>query len=217
MYAGVLGFLLAVALLGAVVACGGSDQSSGSAAETAQKSASANGFSTYSVGSQGFSVAVPDSWKTASVDEVLDDASVEQLREKSPALGNALADLGKPSSVIKLLAFDPDAKNGFATNLNVGVTPLPDDVSEEEFFAANIEQVKQASGRSPDQEELDLPAGHALHINWELPGFDPAPVADQYLFYTPGRAYVLTYSALREQTDEYASTFERSVRSFQHD
>jgi hypothetical protein len=211
-YSGVLGFLLALLVL-AASACGGS---SGQSADTAQKSGSSNGFTTYSVDSQGFSIAVPDSWKTASVDELLDDDAVAALKAKSPVLGNAVDQLGKPSSFVKLLAFDTNATGGFATNLNVGITQLPDDVTQKQFFDLNVAQVRQATGKPPEQEEVDLPGGHALHITWILPGLSGDPVADQYLFYTPGKGYILTYSATSDQVHEYADTFERSANSFTH-
>ena len=213
MYSGVLGVLLAFVLFG-TLACGGSDQS----AETVQKSSSANGFTTYTVDSQGFSIAVPDSWKTASADDVIDQNAIDKLQEKSPILGQALAEIGKPSSVVKLLAYDPNVTDSFTTNLNVVVTPLPDSVTQEQFFDANVSEIRGALGKDPDHEELDLPAGHALHLNWPLPGLQDsgAPVADQYFFFSPGRGYVLTYTVAGASADEYADTFERSARSFTH-
>ena len=204
--------VLAVVLFG-MLACSRSDEST----ETAQKSGSANGYSTYTIESQGFSIAVPDSWKTASSDELLDDESLEELREKSPALGEAVDQLGDPDATIKFVAFDREVSNNFATNLNVGLIALPDNVTERDFFYANLAEIKDAVGKSPAKEEVDLPAGHALHIKWVLPGLDGAPLADQYLLFAPGRAYVLTYAALSDRVDEYAEIFQKSAETFSYD
>ena len=208
----VLVSIVAVVLFG-TLACSGSDESTQTAA---QKSGSANGYSTYSIESQGLSIAVPDSWNTASADELLDDQSLEELREKSPALGEAVEQLGDPNATIKFVAFDPAVSNNFATNLNVAVIPLPDNVTERDFFYANLAQIKDATGKSRAKEEVDLPAGHALHIKWVLPGLDGAPVADQYLLFAPGRAYVLTYAALSARVDEYAEVFQESAQTFSY-
>jgi hypothetical protein len=208
----VLVSILAVVLFG-TLACSRSDEST----DTAQKSGSANGYSTYTIESQGLSIAVPDSWNTASSDELLDDESLEELREKSPALGEAVDQLGDPDATIKFVAFDPEVSNDFATNLNVGVIPLPDDVTERDFFSANLAEIKDAIGKSPAGEEVELPAGHALHVKWVLPGLDGAPLADQYLLFAPGRGYVLTYAALSDRVDEYAEVFQRSAETFSYD
>jgi hypothetical protein len=197
-----------IALVVLVSACGGEGDSE------PRKSSSSSGFTTYTVESERFSIAVPDSWQTVSADEAVNDEVIDRLREANPTLAAAVEDLGKPSSVIKLLAYDPDTSQGFATNVNVGVTPVPEEVTEEQFFDVNVEQVQQAIGTAPTEEELDLPAGHALHVTWEVPGLEGTPVADQYLFYTKGRAFILTFSTKTDLTDEYASTFTRSARSF---
>jgi hypothetical protein len=204
--------MLAGVLVG-TLACSRSEEST----ETAQRSGSANGYSTYTIESQGLSIAVPDSWETASSDELLDDESLEELREKSPALGEAVDQLGDPDATIKFVAFDPEVSNSFATSLNVGVIPLPDNITERDFFYVNVSEITDAIGKSPAKEEIDLPAGHALHIKWVLPGLAGAPLADQYLLFEPGRGYVLTYGALRDRVDEYAEVFRRSAETFSYD
>jgi hypothetical protein len=205
-YSWVLGVSLALLVL-VGSACGGESGEP-------QEGSSSGGFTSYTVESDDFSVAVPQRWQTASADDVLTEERIDQLRETNPMIADAVESLGKPSSTIKLLAFDPAASKGFATNLNVGVIPLPEGVTEEQFFQVNIEQVTQVMGEAPEQEEVDLPAGHAMHMTWEIAGADVTSVADQYFFYRHGRGYVLTYSTRPDLTEQYASTFERSARSF---
>ena len=185
-YSWVLGVSVALVLL-AASACGGDDGPS-----EPQQGSSSGGFTTYTVESDDFSIAVPDSWQTASADEVLTEERLDALRDANPMIADAVESMGKPSSTIKLLALDPVPSEGFTTNLNVGVTPLPEEVTEEQFFRVNTEQVKQVTGESPEQEEVDLPAGHALHMTWAIPGSDVTSVADQYLFRRDGRGYVLS-------------------------
>jgi hypothetical protein len=108
-------------------ACNGLCRLFGGAAEDPER----GGYTTYTVESQHFSIAVPDSWNTASVDKAIDKEAINRSRGANPTLAQAVKELGKPSSVIKLLAFDPKIRNGFATNLNVAVTSLPGNVNEE--------------------------------------------------------------------------------------
>ena len=207
--------LLATLILFAAIACGGSGESAETAAQKARaRTASRPTRST----SQNFSIAIPDDWEIGSVDELLDEESADRLRQENPTLADAVDQLGDPRSVIKLIAYDPDANNGFATNFNVAVFALPDDASEQQFYDLNVAQVEDGIGKAPAQEELELPGGrHALHVTWVIPGAEGSPVADQYLLFSPGRGYVLTYSALEERMDEYAHTFEQSAESFRYD
>ena len=145
--------LLATLILFAAIACGGSGESAETAA---QKGASSNGFTTFTVDSQHFSIAVPDDWEIGSVDELLDEESADRLRQESPTLADAVDQLGDPRSVIKLIAYDPDANNGFATNFNIAVFALPDDASEQQFYDLNVAQVEDGIGKAPAQEELEL-------------------------------------------------------------
>jgi hypothetical protein len=207
----VVSVLLATLALLAAIGCGGSDQPAETAAQTGE---SANGFTPYKVESQNFSVAVPDSWEIGSVDELLNENTADRLRQENPKLADAVDQLGDPGTVIKLIAYDPETSNGFSTNFNVGVFALPDAATEQQFYDLNVEQVRKGIGQAPSREELDLPGGHALHITWVIPGAAGAPVVDQYLFFSPGRGYVLTYSTLKENMDEYADTFEQSAESF---
>jgi hypothetical protein len=211
---GVVSLLLATLVLLAPIACGGSGQSAETAAE---KGESSNGFTRYTVDSQNFSVAVPDDWEIGSVDELLDEDTADRLRQENPKLADAVDQLGNPGSVIKLIAYDPDTSNGFSTNFNVGVFALPDDATEQQFYDLNVAQVEDGIGKAPAQEELELAGGRALHITWVIPGTEGSPVADQYLLFSPGRGYVLTYSALKERMDEYADTFEQSAESFRYE
>jgi hypothetical protein len=206
--------LLATLILFAAIACGGSGESAETAA---QQGESSGGFTTYTVDSQNFSIAIPDDWEIGSVDELLDEESADRLRQENPTLADAVDQLGDPRSVIKLIAYDPDANNGFATNFNVAVFALPDDASEQQFYDLNVAQVEDGIGKAPAQEELELAGGrHALHVTWVIPGAEGSPVADQYLVFSPGHGYVLTYSALEERMDEYAHTFEQSAETFRY-
>lgn len=211
-YSSVVTFLLTTLVL-LPIACGGSDQSAQTAAQTGQ---SANGFTRYTVESQNFSIAVPESWEIGSVDELRNEDTADRLRQENPKLADAVDQLGDPGSVIKLIAYNPDTSDGFSTNLNVAVFALPDDATEQEFFDLNVAQVRDGIGKAPAQEELDFPGGHALHITWVIPGASGSPVADQYLLFSPGRGYVLTYGTLKESMDEYADTFEQSAESFRY-
>jgi hypothetical protein len=207
--------LAALALSG----CGGGGGGSGGAtgADAPQKSGTDAGYSTHTVSSQQFSLAVPTGWKTASVDKVLNDAAIDQMTANNPSLGSAIKELGKPSSFIKFLAFDPETKNNFATNVNVGVTDVPSGVTAQQFYDANLAQIEQVFGiATPANEEVTLPAGPALRLNYEQEG-PPKIATQQYLVLGDGKGYILTFTTLPELTSEYAPIFERAARSFKFD
>ena len=167
---------------------------------------------------QNFSIAIPDDWEIGSVDELLNEESADRLRQENPTLADAVDQLGDPRSVIKPIAYDLDANNGFATNFNVAVFALSGRCKR-----AAVLRPQRGAGRGRDRQSPRAGGTRASRRPPCAPRHvgDPwcrgSPVADQYLLFSPGRGYVLTYSALEERMDEYAHTFEQSAESFRYD
>jgi hypothetical protein len=106
--------LLAVLATGGFAACGGGDDEPTRVGE-------ADGLATYEVESSGFSIGVPADWQAVDADEAFEKETLEAMREADPELAPILDAIAAPDSPIRLVAVDPDADDGFATNVNVVV------------------------------------------------------------------------------------------------
>ena len=102
----------------ALVSCGGSDDPKANETEA--------GFTVYEVSSGGFEIAVPNSWRVASSDDVFDDETILEMSQQVPELSRFFESLESPGSLMKLVALDPDVEADFTTNVNVIVEPVPD-------------------------------------------------------------------------------------------
>ncbi len=194
--------------------CGGTDDSTG--VETRATSA---GSTTYDVASAGFSVAVPEPWRTISADEFSDGGEWESVVTETPALAPYAEAFQGPDSVLKFAAVDPSVQDEFATNLNVIVEELSSDATLEEYeeaFISQLEQLPNVVG-AIDRQRVELPAGPALRASYRLTlltsGKTWTVSTRQYALVDDGRAFVLTYTTLPAQATAYDDTFTRSAES----
>ncbi len=177
-----------------------------------------NGLKTYEVPSAGFSIAVPEAWRSANADELFSDEAVAEARTELPELAPVMELLATPDSPMKLIAFDPDlAGEDFATNLNVVVEQLPAGMKRQRYWDLTLEQLMRALGPDVhiDEKQLELPGGWAMNLSYQ--GFslgDQTLSTVQYFFHRPGRGYVLTYTTLPDRLPEAAPDYERSARTF---
>jgi hypothetical protein len=206
--------LCAVVLLAAALAsaaCGNDEN------ERLQARSTSAGFTTYDVSRAGISIDVPSTWKTATADEVFDQAGTESLEDEDPEVAEILRMLAQPNSPMKFFAFDPNATAGFATNANVILEDVPGGFTREEYFEASLAQIRRlVDPEGMEEERVQLPAGEALHLTYEqtTPGTARTNTTIQYVLFEEGTGYVLTYSVLPDRADEYSTTFERSAQSF---
>ena len=89
-----------------------------------QQTGEAEGFAAYEVPSGGFTISIPEEWKATSIDEVLDEGALEELREEDPALADQVERFAQPGSPVKFVRLDLDAQDDFATNVNVYVEDM---------------------------------------------------------------------------------------------
>lgn len=204
--------LVALALTALLLpACGGGDED----ADEPERVAQSGDLTTYEVSSAGFSVAVPPDWRTASADEAFTEDRLREMEAENPQLAPLLDELEGPDSLVKLVAFDPDVEGDFATNLNVLVEPVTVDITREQYFDATVSNVRKQLGADVEQERVDLPAGEALHLDYEQSAGDGEIATVQYVLFEDETGYVLTYTTLPRRLAERAEEFERSARSFE--
>jgi hypothetical protein len=205
--------LLAVTVAAAVLpACGGGDD----AAEEPRKIEEGGDLATYEVRSAGFSVGVPNDWRTASADETFTEDEIREMKSEDPEFAPLLDALEGPDSPIRLVAYDPEVEDGFATNLNVLVEPVTVEISREQYFEATVTNVRRQLGAEVEEKRLELPAGDALQLTYEQPrdAGGSAVATVQYILFEDDTGYVLTYVTLPAGLAGRAEQFERSARSF---
>jgi hypothetical protein len=194
--------------------CGGTGDSTG--VETRATSA---GSTTYDVASAGFSIAVPEPWRTISADEFSEGGEWESVVTETPALAPYAEAFQGDDSVLKFAAVDPSVQDEFATNLNVIVEELSSDATLEEYEEAFISQLQQLPNvvGAIDRQRVELPAGPAMRASYRLTlltsGKTWTVSTRQYALVDDGRAFVLTYTTLPDQATAYDDTFTRSAES----
>ena len=209
-----VGIALAALLL---AGCGGDG---GGTSDPPRPSDASDGLETYDLESHGFSIGVPESWEAVSAETVAESEALEELARRNPAVKPFVDAVRRPSSPLKFVAVDPDAEEGFATNVNVVVEPLPEEVSVDEYRDAMLRQLAATGipARSVEREEVELPAGRATRFAYETDYDREGPGETvrtlQYAFVSGEEAYVVTYSTLPDQAGRYAGEFDASIRSF---
>lgn len=206
------GWPAAIALSLLLSACGGSSSGSGSDTQAA-----AGGWSTHHVADGGFSLQVPAAWKTL---DKLDAGSVDTFLEDNPQFEPYRSVF--TSGLIKLVAFDPDVAEGFATNVNVIVHNLGRSISLSDYADATKAQVAKVTGADPQLELVNLPAGRCARLtyqttNTKIHGAKKPLALLQVACLRKGSEYVVTFTTLASEQDRYRTTFDRAARSFRFD
>jgi hypothetical protein len=179
------------------------------------------GFTSYAVPSAEFSIAVPQSWRTFTAEEIFGDSdAVDRLMRENPEFQQFRDAFTDPRSPMKLIAVDPKVRGQFATNVNVIAQEVSDDFSFEDFVRESAAEIRTIAGMASDLQTkvVDLPAGRAQRLSYEghftLNGQERAIATLQYGLVGNGWTYVITYTTLPEYADEYRNDFERSAQSF---
>jgi hypothetical protein len=202
----------------ALAACGGGGDSGDGAYSKRDEGAQ----TVYELSEPSFSLGVPKSWTAITRDELNETGALERFAKDNPAVAPVLEGVLQPGSPVKFFALDPAVERGFATNVNVVVQDVPDDLELSdlaESSAAELRSLGVVEGLRTT--EVSLPAGTAVKITFRLRaryGAASRTVATlQYAFVDDGQSYVVTYSTLPELESRYAPAFEESARSFNLD
>jgi len=109
----------------------------------------------------------------------------------------------------------PNEISGFSANVNVVVEHLPP-LTHQEFVVSCRLQLKQASGRAQlpiDEMSQTRTDAHVFEwTNWQTP---MELHLKQQLFFSSSKAFVVTGTALLSNFEEYRTTFNQILDSFQ--
>jgi hypothetical protein len=208
--------LLAVLTALSLAACGGSEE----AAEGPRQAGTENGLTVYEVDSGGFSIAVPAGWDTVSADDLLDSGDLDVVAEENPEFEPYFRMLAGPDSPLKFVALDPDVRQGFATNLLVGVEDLPDGMNLDDYERATRLQISSLGTLQGEIEvsEAALPAGEARTMSYRsrltVGGTETVFATRQYYLVDGHKGFVITFTTLPGLVDAYANSFVRSADTF---
>ena len=165
------------------------------------------------------SLVLPAGWRTLTRAQVLNKALPAGIKQ-NPQLAPILRAL-RSSSLLRLFAFDPHARNGFATNMNVLVTPQPGLTFDQ--FARQIEyEIDHGAGGlrpvgRPGHRRIVLPAGPAvlttLRLRVNVQGASLVAAVKQYALLHAGHGYVFSFTTLNVLSGRYAPAFARAARS----
>jgi hypothetical protein len=209
--------VIVVPTLLALAACGGDDATDGPYPKRVDGTQAV-----YELTEPQFSLGVPSSWTAITRDELEETGALDRFAKDNPAVAPVLEGVLQPESPVRFFALDPAVEEGFATNVNVVVQDVPDDLELSEFAESSVAELRRLGVvHGFKTAEVSLPAGPAVEIRFRLRArygtADRTVATLQYALLDDGWSYVVTYSTLPELESRYAPTFEESARSFRLD
>ena len=176
--------------------------------------AGATGLKRHTVGGQGISLAVPASWTV--VDGRLPSGIVDRIARENPQLAPFVSSVKTPNAPTKFIALDSNVRLGFATNVNVVVTPLPYAVPFAAYRTALTSELRALAKGPIAQKVVTVNGARAVRVRYQLRirvGKSLTVQTLQYAFLRKGRSVVVTYSTLPQLAARYAQTFSVSAAS----
>lgn len=142
---------------------------------------------------KGFAVTLPDGWTRIDLNAQDLDTLMKAAGESNPALAQAYSAQIKAmvATGLVLFAFGPNPASG--TNVNILVAPSMG-LSMDLFEQANLAQIKSMTSGTVSSERVQLPAGQALHLKYELAmaSLSTAAPIEQYMILTDTQQYVVS-------------------------
>ena len=142
---------------------------------------------------KGFAVTLPQGWTRIDLKAQDLDALMKAAGESNPALAQAYSAQIKAmvASGLVLFAFGPNPATG--TNVNILVAPSMG-VSMDLFEQANVAQIKSLTNSAVTTERVQLPAGQALHLKYDLAmaSLSTSAPIEQYMILTDTQQYVVS-------------------------
>ncbi|TML67874.1 MAG: hypothetical protein E6G11_12465 [Actinobacteria bacterium] len=167
----------------------------------------------HAVPGQGVSLAVPGFWVV--VDSKLPQEFVDRLSRENPRLAPFIRSLQTPNGPTKFIALDPAVREGFATNVNVVVAPVPSSMTFPAYRLALTAEIQSlVPGQRVAQKVVTINGARAVRLRYRLRlqlGRAFTVQTLQYAFLRRGRSVVVTYTTLPGLVSRYARTFARSA------
>jgi hypothetical protein len=171
-----------------------------------------DGVTRYEISAGDFSIAVPDTWRVTTSEQI-HKRGLQTLLHENPALAPLLERSGS-----KFVAYDPHVQKRFAASAIVSVSPEPKRMTAAAFGRAALARAKAAAAGKVRKTDVTLPAGGAVrltyHVDLAVHGQKRPVSALQYAFLLRNKGYVLTYVTLPAYEGEYDYVFKRSAASF---
>jgi hypothetical protein len=189
------------------------------AAAAAGSAVAARGTSRHPIPGTAASVSLPGRWHTLTRAEVLNKALPAGVKQ-NPQLAPILS-APRSSSVLRFFAFDPQVRNGFATNVNVLAQPQPG-LTFDQFAKQLAYQLDHGAGAlkplgRPGHRRIRLPAGPAvlstMRLRVNVQGAPLVASIRQYGMLHGGKGYVFTFSTLQALSGAYKLVFDNAARS----
>ncbi len=176
--------------------------------------------SRHPIAGAGASISVPGSWKTIDARTVTNSAAFARFVDENPSLRPFVAQMSGPNSAIKLMAFDLKLTNGYATNVNVVVTPASAQTTLKQIAAAYDQQLRSlvpSLQGGVATRIVSLPATKAVRASYRLGltsgGRRVTVQSLQYVVLRGNRSIVITFSTLPGQASARRGTFDTIARS----
>jgi hypothetical protein len=181
------------------------------AAALVASAAGATRLKRHTVPGQGVFLSAPPTWVV--IDGRLPASVVDRIADENPQLAPFIANL--KSSPAKFIAIDPDVRLGFATNVNVVVTPVPAYLTFATYRAALTNELRVLThGQRIGQRVLKINGAKAIRVSYRLRirlGRSFRVQTLQYAFLRRNRSVVITYSTLPRLVGRYGRTFAASA------
>jgi hypothetical protein len=175
--------------------------------------AGASALKRHTVPGEGISLAVPASWVV--VDSRLTAEAVDHLLRENPKFAPFLQSLRSTTGPTKFIALDPHLRNGFATNVNVVVTPVASWMTFSVYRRALALESGRIAKSQVEQKIVTIHGVRAVRIRYQLEmrlaGKAVTVQTLQYAFLRPARSIVVTYTTPAALAGLYARAFARSA------
>ena len=175
--------------------------------------AGASALERHSVPGEGVSLAVPASWVV--VDSGLTAEAVDRLLRENPKFAPFMQSLRSTTGPTKFIALDPHLRSGFATNVNVVVTPVASWMTFPVYRRALLLEAGRIATNEIERKPVTIHGAQAIRLRYQLEmrlaGKAVTVQTLQYAFLRPARSIVVTYTTPAALAKPYAATFARSA------
>jgi hypothetical protein len=181
------------------------------------------GWTTTIRASDGFSIALPPTWRAIELDSQTFAAAYKALADQNPNFAAALSPdqaQGLLAEGIKVMAFDfSRPQGGFATNMNVIHEELPVETSLDVLTQINTAQLQgQLKIDSPEVTRTTLGSLQATRFHYSVPLERPQgslPISITQYYAVRGKdAYVMTFTTASADERGYGDLFEQIAKTF---